>query len=127
MSEYSISPCTPQELRAELLSRMTGSNLQDKVKEMTKQLSVQAELYQEAMRPTLEMLRKAKLINARRNKVGLNPLSFESIKVGEGYNLNQAVTNMLDIDINYVHYLQLKNINFKLNFLKFSMNLIEGK
>ena len=127
MSEHSISPCAPQELKAELLSRMTGSNLQDKVKEMTKQLSVQAELHHEAMRPTLEMLRKAKLINARRTKVGLSPLSFESIKVGEGYNLNQAVTNMLDIDINYVHYLQLKNINFKLNFLKFSMDLIEGK
>lgn len=127
MSEYSISPCTPQELRSELLSRMTGSNLQDNVSEFTKMLSVQAELYQEAMRPTLEMIRKAKLINTRRTKVGLSPLSFESIKVGEGYNLNQAVTNMLDIDINYVHYLQLKNINFKLNFLKFSMNLIEGK
>lgn len=127
MSEYSISPCAPQELRAELLHRITVSDLQDNVNEFTKMLSVKAKLYQEAMRPTLEMIRKAKLINTRRTKVGLSPLSFESIKVGEGYNLNQAVTNMLDIDTNYVHYLHLKNINFKLNFLKFSMNLIEGK
>ena len=74
--------------------------------------------------PDIEFLNSFNLINKRLMEVGITPIGINTKPYSK---LEDLISKLTETDKAYANYLNLKDINFKLTFLKFSMNLIEGK